>query len=99
MAEPETVEVRNVNVPGQVTRLRADILRSMEASLLGLLRDHPEGLTQSGMYDGLQCRLDEAFFPGGAKSGWWMKAAQLDLEARGVLSRIKGKPTKWVLAD
>ena len=33
-------------------------------------------------------------FPGGAKAGWWMKAAQLDLEAKGVIARAPKPPVR-----
>jgi len=33
-------------------------------------------------------------FPGGAKAGWWLKAVQLDLEARGLIQRGPVKPLR-----
>ena len=39
--------------------------------------------------------LPQDLFPEGAKAGWWMKAAQLDLEAKGVIAREKTKPLRW----
>lgn len=30
--------------------------------------------------------LPESLFPGGAKAGWWTKAVQLDLEAKGLIA-------------
>ena len=33
-------------------------------------------------------------FPGGATLGWWIKAVQLDLEARGLVVRSKGSPVR-----
>jgi hypothetical protein len=38
--------------------------------------------------------LPEELFPEGAKAGWWMKAVQLDLEAKGVVARDKTKPLR-----
>jgi hypothetical protein len=32
---------------------------------------------------------------GGAKAGWWSKAVQFDLEAKGVIAREPGKPLRW----
>ena len=31
-------------------------------------------------------------FPKGATAGWWLKAVQLDLEAKGVIRRAPRKP-------
>jgi len=38
--------------------------------------------------------LPAALFPGGDKAGWWLKAAQLDLEAKGVIVREPSKPLR-----
>ena len=38
--------------------------------------------------------MPEALFPGGEKTGWWMKAAQLDLEARGIIARAPKPPVR-----
>lgn len=39
--------------------------------------------------------LPEELFPQGAKAGWWKKAVQLDLEAKGVIVREATKPLRW----
>ena len=39
--------------------------------------------------------LPEELFPGGAKAGWWTKAVQLDLEAKGLVAREKARPLRW----
>jgi len=33
-------------------------------------------------------------FPSGAKTGWWAKTVQLDLEAKGVIVRDNGSPLR-----
>ena len=38
--------------------------------------------------------LDQTLFPGGAKSGWWLKTVHLDLEAKGVLRRADKPPVR-----
>ena len=38
-------------------------------------------------------QLPEQLFPGRAKAGWWTKAVQLDLEAKGLVAREKTKAT------
>ena len=39
-------------------------------------------------------RLPESLFPGGEKAGWWLKSAQLDLEAKRVIARESGSPVR-----
>jgi hypothetical protein len=38
--------------------------------------------------------LPDALFPAGDKAGWWLKAVQLDLEAKGVIRRAPSKPVQ-----
>lgn len=47
------------------------------------------------MLDALVPHLPDDLFPGGAKAGWWSKAVQLDLEAKGVIARESSKPLRW----
>ena len=42
----------------------------------------------------LLTHLSQDLFPGGAKAGWWLKAVQLDLEAKGVIARSDAKPVR-----
>jgi hypothetical protein len=55
----------------------------------------PPGLTFAEAKTALLPRLDADHFPGGAKAGWWMKAVQLDHEARGPIARTKGRPLQF----
>ena len=50
------------------------------------------------MMTAIKVQIDQTLFPNGAKSGWWMKTVQLDLEAKGQIIRIIGKPLRWTLA-
>jgi hypothetical protein len=91
----DKVEVLNVNHPGKSTRLDREKYEAACAALLGALPDRQPGLTQAEMVAGVRSRLPDALFPGGATAGWWTKAVQLDLEARGKVAR-HGKPNRWV---
>jgi hypothetical protein len=53
------------------------------------------GLTAAEIQDAVLAHLPEHLFPQGAKAGWWKKAVQLDLEAKGVIAREKTKPLRW----
>lgn len=39
-------------------------------------------------------RLLPELFPGGEKASWWLKAVQLDLEAKGVIARGSKGPVR-----
>jgi hypothetical protein len=94
-AEPK-IEVRNVNVPGYVTKVDSAKYAAMKKAMLRALPRKPPGLTQQEIRDAVLPLLPEAVFPGGGKVGWWAKCVQLDLEARGLVVRDrKAKPLRW----
>jgi hypothetical protein len=66
--------------------------------LFAIRSDQQQGLTQTEMMAAIKVQIDQTLFPNGAKSGWWMKTVQLDLEAKGQIVRIMGKPLRWRLA-
>ena len=41
--------------------------------------------------------LPDELFPGGKTSGWWLKTVQLDLEAKGLVTRSDTRPLRWFL--
>ena len=92
--KPTKVGVENVNHPGQVTRLDADMYEAMKRALLKVLPKASPGLTVAEVQKRVVAHLPEELFPGGAKAGWWMKAVQLDLEAKGIVAREKTKPLR-----
>ena len=67
---------------------------AMRAALLAVLPTKAPGLTVAEAKAALLPGLDQALFPGGDKAGWWLKAVQLDLEAKGVIERAKGSPVR-----
>ena len=92
----EKIEVENVNVPGQTTRVDATMYQAARTALLRALPDVPPGLTQAEMIAATKRHLPEDLFPGGAKAGWWVKCVQLDLEAKGLVVRDRAaKPLRW----
>jgi hypothetical protein len=62
--------------------------------VLAVLPKASPGLTVAEVQDRVVAHLPEDLFPGGAKSGWWMKAVQLDLEAKGVIARTRTSPLR-----
>ena len=88
----DKIEVENVNHPGHVTRVDAVKYAAAKTALLAILSGQEQGLTQTEMMAAIKVQIDQTLFPNGAKSGWWMKTVQLDLEAKGKIIRIIGKP-------
>ena len=88
------VEVRNVNHPGQVTYLDAGMYEAMKQAVLKVLPKTSPGLTVAEMQERVLVHLPAKLFPNGAKAGWWVKAVQLDLEAKGAVTREKTKPLR-----
>lgn len=96
----ERVAVENVVSPGHKQTLDAKKYNAMKAALLQVLPRKTPGLMGAEMSAAVLPHLPEAEFPGGAKSGWWLKAVQLDLEAKGVVMReASAKPLRWHRAN
>lgn len=94
----EKIEVKNINCPGQITRLDAKKYLAMKKVLLKVLPKKKPGLTQAEMLLAIQPHLPQDIWPNGDKSGWWAKSVQLDLEARQVIVRTDSKPLTWYRA-
>ena len=94
-SKPAKIAVENVNHPGQVTSVDADKYEAMKRAFLKVLPKKSPGLTATEIRPRLMAHLPEKLFPGGATAGWWQKAVQLDLEAKGVVAREKTSPLRW----
>ena len=88
------VEVENVNHPGQVKLVDAAMYGAMRRALLKILPKTSPGLTVEEMYAKVASQVPQDLFPGGAKAGWWAKTVQLDLEAKGIITREKTRPLR-----
>jgi hypothetical protein len=66
----------------------------MKKAVLSVLPKKSPGLTVAEVQNRVLTHLPEDLFPGGAKSGWWMKAVQLDLEAKGIIRRESTSPLR-----
>ena len=87
MAKAGRVEIENVLQPGKTYRVDADKFAAMRDAMLGVLPAAAPGLTPGEIKAAVLPRLPEDLFPGGDKAGWWIKAVQLDQEAKGVIAR------------
>jgi hypothetical protein len=90
----EKIELENVNHPGQVKRVDANMYEAMKRAFLKILPKTSPGLTVAEIQERVIAHLPEELFPGGVRAGWWTKAVQLDLEAKGIVAREKTKPLR-----
>ena len=90
----DKVEIENFTSPGHVVRVDRAKYEAMRDALLEVLPVGAPGLTVAQAKELLLPLLPAALFPGGEKAGWWMKAAQLDLEAKGIVRRETTKPLR-----
>lgn len=93
--KPGRVRIENVNHPGTSTSVDAGPYNAMREALLAVLPDKAPGMTQEQMRDAVVPKLPADLFPGGERAGWWAKAVQLDLEAKGVITRELARPLRW----
>lgn len=95
MPKAARVKIENVNHPGSSTSVDAAMYQAMREALLAVLPEVRPGLTEAQMRAAVVSRLPEDLYPGGARAGWWAKAVQLDLEAKGVIARETSRPLRW----
>jgi hypothetical protein len=88
------MKIENVLQPGKTYSADPAKYEAMKKAVLAVLPKASPGLTVAEVRDRVVAHLPEELFPGGAKSGWWMKAVQLDLEAKGIISREKTSPIR-----
>lgn len=95
MPQPEKIEVFNPNTPGRSERVDRARYDAMRAAMLAVLPANPAGVTAAELKEALLPLLPEALFPAGATAGWWLECVQLDLEAKGLVTRAATKPLRF----
>ncbi|MVA99266.1 hypothetical protein GN330_18630 [Nitratireductor sp. CAU 1489] len=88
----DKIEIENVNIPGRSERVDRAKYSAMREALLAVLPSKAPGLTVAAAKEALVPLLPDDLFPQGKTAGWWLKAVQLDLEAKGVIKRAPQKP-------
>jgi len=88
----DKIEIENVNSPGRTERVNRAKYEAMRDALLAVLPDEPPGMKVPEAKAALLSLLPDDLFPAGDKAGWWLKAAQLDLEAKGIIRRAPKPP-------
>ncbi len=90
----QKVEVLSATSPGHVVHLDRAKFEAMRDAMLSVLPAEAPGITVAEAKKRLLPLLPQDLFPGGEKAGWWLKAAQLDQEARGTIARAAGSPVR-----
>lgn len=88
------IEVQNVLQPGKTYRVDADKFAAMRLAFLAQVPEDGPGLTPAQIIAAVKPTLPADLFPAGEKAGWWAKAVQLDLEAKGVIRRADTPPVR-----
>ena len=95
MSKPAAkIRIENILQPGKTYSADPAKYEAMKKAVLAVLPKASPGLTVAEVQHRVVAHLPEDLFPGGAKSGWWMKAVQLDLEAKGVIARTRSSPLR-----
>lgn len=95
----DKIEIENFTSPGKAYRVNRGKYEAMRGALLAVLPASAPGLTVAEAKAALLPTLPDALFPGGDKAGWWLKAAQLDLEAKDIIVREATKSLRLQRKD
>ena len=90
----DKIEIENVNKPGKTEQVDCAKYMAMREALLSVLPDMGPGLKVADAQAALLPRLPDNLYPEGKTAGWWLKAVQLDLEAKGIIARAPNKPVQ-----
>lgn len=90
----DQIEIEKIISPGRVYRVDRMKYEAMRDALLAVLLPASRGIVISEAKKRLLPTLSQDLFPGGDTAGWWLKAAQLDLEAKGKIMRDFTRPVR-----
>ena len=94
MSDSSKIAIENVISPGHKRNVDRAKFMAMHDALMAVLPTDPPGLTVAEAKAVLLPILSDELFPGGDKAGWWIKAVQLDQEAKGTIKRAPGSPVR-----
>lgn len=94
MAKPVKLKIENVLQPGKTYNVDPVMFEAMKVAMLKVVPSTPPGMTPAEIQKAVLPLLPPDLFPGGEKAGWWMKAVQLDQEAKRVLGRSEKPPVR-----
>jgi hypothetical protein len=95
----EKTEIESITSPHRTERVNKAKYMAMREAFLPVLPTETPGMTVADVKAALLPNLSQELFPGGEKAGWWLKAVQLDLEAKGVIKRGGKGPVRLFRAE
>ena len=90
----DKITIQSITSPSHTERVNRVKYMAMREALIAILPADPPGITVAEAKAALLPHLPDDLFPAGAKAGWWLKAVQLDLEAKNIIKRGPGKPVR-----
>lgn len=90
----DKIAIENVASPGRTYRVNRAKYMAMRKAVLAALPSKGPGLTIADARVAAFPHLPDDLFPGGNTAGWWFKAVQLDLEAKGTIARGPQRPVR-----
>ena len=94
MAKAAKLAIENVLQPGKTYTVDPVMFEAMKTAMEQVIPSNPPGMTPVEIQKAVLAHLPQNLFPEGAKAGWWMKAVQLDQEAKKVLARSEKSPVR-----
>jgi hypothetical protein len=94
MAGTAKMKIENVLQPGKTYNVDPLKFEAMKSALMQVVPTAPPGMTPAEIQKAVLPLLPQELFPGGEKVGWWMKAVQLDQEAKKLLVRSDKPPVR-----
>ncbi len=88
------LKIENVLQPGKTYNVDPVKFDAMKAAMLKVVLPSSPGMTTAEIREAVLPLLPQDLFPGGDKAGWWVKAVQLDQEAKKVLVRSTKPPVR-----
>ena len=90
----DKIDVENFTSPGHKTRVDAVKYQEMRRACLAVLPQAEPGMTPAALIEAVKPLLSQDIFPESKTAGWWMKCVQLDLEAKGIVTRAAKAPVR-----
>jgi hypothetical protein len=94
MGTNQKMKIENVLQPGKTYTVDAAKYEAMKQAFLAVVPKSTPGITPLDVSREVRPLLPQDLFPGGEKAGWWVKAVQLDLEAKSVIARAATPPVR-----
>lgn len=92
------MKIQNILQPGKTYTVNAEMFEAMRTAFLACVPENGKGATPAEIQKAVVPLLSQDLFPGGEKAGWWAKAVQLDLEAKGIIQRAPTAPVRLTKA-